>query len=296
MTGGQVLVDRPVSTTETYRVAPGYESDFRRWGNAMLQELARSSSFMGGRVLDPDHEGGTWQLEHRWADPDVAARWLESAARARWLAAAAAFARPRRAEQRPLVRVAWSALEPAQPDPDPDPAPGRVLGRAPVRARGRAPAPTSPTPPPPKWKTAVVTLIAMFPPVLFLNVTLIPRLGGVNILVRTMVFCAGVAVALTWVMMPRLMPLLNGWLNSAQGVSARRGVPVRATIDGQAHADTELLTRGPTALGTARADSSLVVSADSYLGRWDPSSDPYPSSGGRAGYLRQSSQSRRRPR
>jgi hypothetical protein len=74
---------------------------------------------------------------------------------------------------------------------------------------------TGPPPtPPPKWKTAIVTLVAVFPPVLFFNVTVIPYLGGVSVVVRTLTLCIGVTAAVTWVMMPLIMPLVKNWVNA----------------------------------------------------------------------------------
>lgn len=83
---------------------------------------------------------------------------------------------------------------------------------------------TGPPPtPPPKWKTAIVTLVAVFPPVLFFNVTVIPYLGGVSVVLRTLTLCVGVTAAVTWVMMPRLMPLAKNWLNKPKPEPAETG-------------------------------------------------------------------------
>jgi hypothetical protein len=71
---------------------------------------------------------------------------------------------------------------------------------------------------------AVVTLTAVFPPVLFFNVTLIPQLAGVSVVVRTLVLCIGVTIVVTYVMMPRLMRLFKGWLQPA-GARRRMGAP-----------------------------------------------------------------------
>jgi len=74
---------------------------------------------------------------------------------------------------------------------------------------------TGPPPtPPPKWKTAIVTLVAVFPPVLLFNLTVIPYLGGISVVLRTLTLCVGVTAAVTWVMMPRIMPLVKNWLNA----------------------------------------------------------------------------------
>jgi antibiotic biosynthesis monooxygenase (ABM) superfamily enzyme len=67
-------------------------------------------------------------------------------------------------------------------------------------------------PPPPKWKSALVTLSAVFPPVLVFNMTLIPHLRNLSVLMRTFALCVAVTAVVTWVMMPRLQRLFRQWL------------------------------------------------------------------------------------
>ena len=196
-------MDAPIVVNELYEVAPGHEADFYSWGTALIQAVARVDGYLGGDVRDPEWVDGEWQIVHRWADRDLAREWDASTVRAKWLAAAASFARPRPARERPPLAPAprgvasVAAASPASPAPAPAPA---------------GPSSGPPTPPP-KWKTAIVTLTAVFPPVLFFNVTLIPRLSGVSVVLRTFVLCVGVTGAVTWIMMPRLLPLFRGFLN-----------------------------------------------------------------------------------
>jgi len=185
-------LDAPIVVTELYEVAPGHEADFYSWGTALIEVIAQAEGYLGGDVRDPEFRDGEWQIVHRWADRELAREWNESPTRARWLTAAASFARARPPRERPPRAPAAAAAETPQ-----------------------APPPAPPPTPPPKWKMAVVTLTAVFPPVLFFNVTLIPRLRDVSVLLRTLVLCIGVTVIVTWIMMPRLMKLFKGWLNPA---------------------------------------------------------------------------------
>lgn len=195
-------MDAPIVVDELYEVAPGHEADFYSWGTALIQVIARVDGYLGGDVRDPEWTDGEWQIVHRWADRELAAEWESSTTRARWLAAAQSFARPRPPRERQARAPAVAAVAPPEAPP--------------------APPPPSP---PPKWKMAVVTLIAVFPPVLFFNVTLIPQLSNVSVILRTFVLCVGVTIVVTWVMMPRLMPLFKGWLHPA-GPRRRIGVPL----------------------------------------------------------------------
>jgi antibiotic biosynthesis monooxygenase (ABM) superfamily enzyme len=64
---------------------------------------------------------------------------------------------------------------------------------------------------------AIVTLTAVFPPVLLFNVTLIPYLQDLSVVIRSVILCVGVTIITTWVMMPRLTRLLASWLNPLVG-------------------------------------------------------------------------------
>lgn len=196
-------MDAPIVVTESYEVAPGHEADFYSWGTAVIQAAARVAGYLGGDVRDPEWDDGEWQIVHRWADRYLAQDWDASSTRARWLDAAASFARTRPTRTRPNRRPAGERPADDLLGP-PGPQPGA----------GQEP-PAPPSTPPPKWKMAVVTLTAVFPPVLFFNVTLIPQLRNVSVILRTLILCIGVTAAVTWIMMPRLMRLFRRWLNPA---------------------------------------------------------------------------------
>jgi antibiotic biosynthesis monooxygenase (ABM) superfamily enzyme len=255
-------VDSPIVVKELYEVAPGAEADFYSWGTALIQTIARAEGYLGGDVRDPEDRDGEWQIVHRWADGDVAREWAASKTRAKWLAAAEPFARIRPNRER-AARTEERPPRQERPEPVERPAvderrrsyregvicrarPGQDLPTmefaAPRRAAGaplmepaapEAPsAPAGPPTPPPKWKTAIVTLTAVFPPVLFFNVTLIPRLGNVSVVIRTLVLCVGVTIVVTWVMMPRLMPLFRGFLNPGSQPGRRGGArPGRVRLE-----------------------------------------------------------------
>jgi len=187
-------VDETVTTTVVHEVAPGREADFHAWASAMLRQAESFPGFRGGGVLGPAETGDEWHVVYRWVDQEAARRWEGSSVRARWLARAAAFAQPVEVQRTTGLR-AWFEM------------------------RGR------PATPPPKWKMALVTLAAVFPPVLAFNVTLIPFLRDQSVVLRTLALCVVVTAVVTWVMMPRLQRLLKGWLQpqGAAGAGAVGG-------------------------------------------------------------------------
>lgn len=176
-------MDESVTVTAVHSVAYGREAEFFAWVNSLLLHAETSTDFLGGGLLGPPEAGGEWHVIYRWVDQESAQWWEEVTAQAGWLDHAESFARPIQVQQTTGLR-AW------------------------IEKRAQAPKP------PPKWKMALVTLTAVFPPVLLFNVTLIPRLGGLPVVLRTLVLCIGVTGVVTWVMMPRLQRLLKGWLQA----------------------------------------------------------------------------------
>ena len=101
---------------------------------------------------------------------------------------------------------------------------------------------------------ALVTLTAVFPPVLLFNVTLIPYLQDLSVVIRSVVLCIGVTVITTWVMMPRLTKWLASWLTPLSG-RHRRPRPDASRTD----APRRDRPKTPTAYGTwARFRQTLV--------------------------------------
>lgn len=186
-------MDESVTVTAAHSVAYGREADFFAWVNSLLLHAEESADFLGGGLLGPPEADGEWHVISRWVDQSSAEWWEDFVARSGWMDRVEAFARPIEVQQTTGLR-AWFE-KPANP-------------------------PIPPTPPP-KWKMALVTLTAVFPPVLLFNVTVIPHLLGLPTILRTLLLCIGVTAAVTWVMMPRLMPLFKDWLQQSHRSSGR---------------------------------------------------------------------------
>ncbi|MFD8300852.1 antibiotic biosynthesis monooxygenase [Streptomyces sp. NPDC059690] len=176
------MTSNPVTVTVAYQVAPGRESAFHPWGWAMLAASARQPGFLGGGVL-VDREA-EWHVVYRFASEGTARAWEDSGERAEWDVRTAGFAR--QAERR-SVRGSKVWFDSQTPLP-------------------KAPAP------PPKWKLWFINMSAVFPPVLLFNLLVIPYLGGLNPLVRTLLLCLCVTALVTWILMPRLQRFFKKWL------------------------------------------------------------------------------------
>ncbi|GGW35599.1 hypothetical protein [Streptomyces caelestis] len=55
-----------------------------------------------------------------------------------------------------------------------------------------------------QWKMWFVNMRAVFPPVLLFNLTVLPHLGDLNALIRTLLLCLCVTALVTWIPMSRL--------------------------------------------------------------------------------------------
>jgi len=65
---------------------------------------------------------------------------------------------------------------------------------------------------PPAWKLAVATFLGVFPTALVLGRVLAPHLELLPLLVSSVLFNAAMVALLTWVVMPLVTRVLNGWL------------------------------------------------------------------------------------
>lgn len=171
----------PVTVTVAHRVTSGYEDEFALWASTMLAQASDAPGYLGGGILGARQGEEEWHIVYRFEDPVSALRWEDSRSHFDWARHTAGFA-PQTEVRRAFGLHAWFD------------SPGR------------------PAAPPPKWKMALVTLSAVFPPVLVFNMTIIPFLGGSSVVLRTLALCMAVTAVVTWIMMPRLTALLKTWL------------------------------------------------------------------------------------
>ena len=171
----------PVTVTVARKVAAGREADFEAWVNGVLDTASKFPGFLGAGVLRPPASSQQWHVVYRFEDAATQQAWEHSAERAAWLAKAGDFA-----DETGVKRVSgletWFEL------------PGRTA------------------PAPPKWKMALVTFCAIYPLALAISVFLSPKVTGWPLLARAVVFPAILVPTMTWVAMPWLTRLLQGWL------------------------------------------------------------------------------------
>jgi uncharacterized protein len=160
----------------THRVMPGRMASFSTSVKGLLSAASRSQGYLDGRLEKASGDSATWLVICWFDSAESAAEWGRSRSHATWREYVGRFATRVEAPPRP------------------------------------AQAPSGPPSPPPRWKTALVTLIGVFPAVLLVNVTVIPRVTGLPLLARTLILCVCVTGLMTWVLMPQVMKVLGPWL------------------------------------------------------------------------------------
>lgn len=65
---------------------------------------------------------------------------------------------------------------------------------------------------PARWKMALVTLLAIVPLSLVLQITLAPRIHTWPLVLKTLILSLCTFATMTWIIMPNLTRLLKGWL------------------------------------------------------------------------------------
>ncbi len=183
----------------SHRVTPGRMASFSTSVKGLLSAASRSQGYLDGRVEKASDDSATWLVICWFDSAENAAEWGRSRSHATWREYVGRFA---------------TRVDPPRP--------------------AQAPPAAPPPSPPPKWKTALVTLVGVFPAVLLVNVTVIPRVMGLPLLVRTLVLCVCVTGLMTWVLMPQVMKVLGPWLRRARGAvpaTARPREPLRPVAD-----------------------------------------------------------------
>ncbi|MFE1799505.1 MULTISPECIES: antibiotic biosynthesis monooxygenase [unclassified Streptomyces] len=198
------MTRNPITLTVAYRVTPGREAEFHSWGWGVLRAGARQPGFLGGGVLvDGEAE---WHVVYRFTSADAALVWETSPERADWRGRGETLAQETGRRTVQGSRAWFDSMA--------------------ENASAAAAAPR----PPPKWKLWFVNMSAVFPPVLLFNLAILPYLGSLNPLIRTLLLCLAVTAMVTWILMPRLQRFFKKWLYPP--LQAIRGRHKRRAVQG----------------------------------------------------------------
>jgi uncharacterized protein len=169
----------PVTVTIARRVAPGREADFEKWSDELTRLSATFAGYLGAGLLRPGHVGEPWHVVFRFDSAESLKDWENSPERARQLAAGEDLVHSTDVHRVTGLET-WFTL------------PGRTA------------------PAPPKWKMFVVSVVAIYTLQLVINVAVNPL--GLPQPMRIAVVAGAVTALMTWLVMPRVARLLQGWL------------------------------------------------------------------------------------
>jgi uncharacterized protein len=188
----------PVTVLVTRRVRRGRAPEFERLMADMQAAAATFPGHMGGFLIPPEQaEQGCYRVLFAFDTDAHLQDWTHSRERQRWLRRIADVTHGDAAMRVLSGLETWFAL-PA--------------------ARTRLP--------PPRWKMAIVTWMGIFPLVLLTSYTIAPMLGSwIHPLLVTMVSTGLITAAMTWVVMPALVPFFAAWLYPASAETAAPAQP-----------------------------------------------------------------------
>ena len=176
-------MSEPLVRVVRRKAKPGCEEAYEALIRAMFADASRFPGYLAAQLIPPENAGGEYQILQRFATENDLERWNASPQRALWQERLRAVA-----EGDPEYRLltgldAWFA-------PTAIPASG----------------------PPPKWRMTIVSWMGIFPTVSVLLWLVSPLMASWPFLIRTAVFTALVALAMSYLVMPRLSRWMSWWL------------------------------------------------------------------------------------
>jgi uncharacterized protein len=165
------------------RAKPGCEQAYEALIRAMFEDASHFPGYLSAQLVPPETPGGEYQIIQRFGTEQDLARWNASKARATW-------------------------HERLRPVADGDPEYRLLTGLEGWFAPTSLPSSS----PPPRWRLTVVSWLGIFPTVALLLWFVAPLLASLPFLLRTALFTAMVAVAMSYLVMPRLSRWMAWWL------------------------------------------------------------------------------------
>ena len=193
-----------VTAVISHEVRPGREQDFRRWQSKVRKAQEGFPGFMGFELFEPvPGVQEKWVAAVRFDSRDHLDHWLESDVREKLMAEGRDYFAEYDVQK---VRSAFSGW---------------------FRFDGESSAGI-----PPNWKQAMSVLLALYPTVMILNLTVGKVLQGVGVPGYLGLFVGNVLSVsiLTWLAMPLVNKVLGPWLTARREDSATRRLAGAAAV------------------------------------------------------------------
>ena len=171
----------PVTVLVARRVQPGREIEFEDWAEELTRAASGFDGFLGAGLLRPGHVGDDWHVVYRFKTAAALDHWETSSTRASLLAKGEQVMSTANVRRVSGLET-WFEL------------PGRSA------------------PAPPRWKMFVVSAVVIFVLQVMLNLVLLRVAPGLWLVPRVAFSAIAVTALMTWLVLPRLARLLEGWL------------------------------------------------------------------------------------
>lgn len=182
--------DGPVTVVIRHRIKAGKEAEFEEWLRGITREALRFDGYLGFNLVRPTNLGHPeYVVFFRFDNFANLEKWEESEPRRVWLSRLDPLALQAPTRERHTGLEVWFTLHA-----------GGAL--------------------PPRWKMAIVTLLAIYPLILGVQLTLVPLLAEWPVLFRTFMTSAILVCLMTYVVMPLMTRIFLRWLyeRATQGV------------------------------------------------------------------------------
>jgi uncharacterized protein len=193
--GARSGADDPVTVLYSRRVKPGREADFEAWARGIVAAARQFPGHLGASVLDAPGSR-EYHILFSFADRKSLRAWLDSDERRRWLARVGELLEADRGLQQLTGLETWFKL------------PGSNVATM---------------KPPPRWKMWLVSLVAVYPLVLAFQALLVPRMVGLPLPLRALLFPLVLLTLMTFVVMPVVTRALRRWLGPRQDEESIEG-------------------------------------------------------------------------
>jgi antibiotic biosynthesis monooxygenase (ABM) superfamily enzyme len=176
-------VAEPVTVTVARVVRPDRREAFERWAEHALGRAATFPGNLGATLLRPGEGSSEYHLVYRFADDESLAGWERSA------------------ERRALLAELAEMVD--------DERYARVSGLDSFFTRPSAPGP--------RWRSTVLTIVAVFAITSLFQLLVTPHLASWPLEARLLLSAVVVVVLLGYVVMPALTRLFRRWLQPRRG-------------------------------------------------------------------------------
>lgn len=180
----------PVTVSIVRHVEPGHEDRMLAWVRAGSALAERFPGFLGTGWVRPNEESDEWHMLYRFDSSSSLAAWEASDERAWWIGSAQGIVGESVRERRTGIE-GWFD-EPVQHD-----------------VEDLRPTPAAP----PRWKQAVMIWVAFFPLSLLSTLLLARYAPHAPVFPRVLGNTLVMTPLMTYLILPRLTRLLDGWLH-----------------------------------------------------------------------------------